>query len=488
MERIRNISILALLLLIASSGQNLTAQENLYYLEGVPQRYQLNPAFRPECSFFIGVPVASSMYMDIENSAFGINELFWNDPISGEVIHPLHPNADFDDFLTLFDDANYMAVRSDINLLSFGFKTKEMFFAFDMTSKMSEHLTYPKALIELLQGVENGETHDFSNLNIDAVNHIEYGVTISRSFGDQWSVGVRPKMLAGIAAIQSKDVDITLQTSTNQWVLNSKFETNMAIAGVEIPVDEDGVIDPEGEFEFDSTLNDVKGYSKLLTKNIGFGIDMGATYRPIDYVEVSISLLDLGYIKWKDYNHTITQDGSYTWDAFDLGLNDSLDFADYFLDSLKHNLEVEGESKPFKTTLSPKLFIGGRFFATPHLDLGVLSKTEFFKTSIRQDFIFSANWRPSRVFSVSGNYSFMNGQEHSFGLGLSFLIGPLNIYMISDNIPFSYNSSKKIPVPLPNNLRSYNFRAGVNFVFGCNQNKKLRKDKPLLYSEENWAY
>ncbi len=72
----------------------------LYYMPGVPQTHLLNPATQPRCSFYLGLPLASPLQLNVENSAFSINDVVWFDGDS--TITFMHPDADQDGFLKNF--------------------------------------------------------------------------------------------------------------------------------------------------------------------------------------------------------------------------------------------------------------------------------------------------------------------------------------------------------------------------------------------------
>ncbi|MFO7657601.1 MAG: hypothetical protein R6W78_11075, partial [Bacteroidales bacterium] len=47
----------------------------LYFLHNVPQSNLLNPAVQNECKLFIGLPLISSLHINLANSGFTYNQL-----------------------------------------------------------------------------------------------------------------------------------------------------------------------------------------------------------------------------------------------------------------------------------------------------------------------------------------------------------------------------------------------------------------------------
>lgn len=458
------------------NAQSLT----MYHMPAVPQSYYLNPATQPNCRIHIGMPIASSFYFKAYSSAFNLNDIFYYGPEGDSLRHPLSSEADKQKFLNNFKDQNTLLVETAFNLASIGFKVDDWHFALDITARLTEQLNYPKDLmVFLLHGNISQPDFDFSNLKIQSHNFTELGVNVSRKISQELTVGARPKLLFGIASITTGNSELTLETDPLNSRINANYELRANIPGMRIPVDEDGIFDPNGEMKFDSTISSFSDYRKLATTNFGLGIDLGAHYKPIDQIEISLSILDLGYIKWKDYNHTISFNGTYDYQGIEWALDDTLDFGESMWDTIKAHLQISGSDESFKTTLYPKIYLGGRYFITDDIDVGLLSKTEFIKGTIKEDISLLANLRPTPYFNLSASYNLLSDQYNSFGLGLSFIIGPFNFYIVSDNISTSYQKLKQIPVPLPYDLSTYSVRFGFNLVFGCNPYKI--KDKPMVY-------
>jgi hypothetical protein len=384
-----------------------------------------------------------------------------------------------------------------------------MYFSFDATLKNTQRITYPKSLVEfLLQGSGNGGSpYDFSALSFESLQYAELAVNISRNFGDMLSIGVRPKILYGLATVTTQENVFTLETSAEEWIIDAHSAVRMAATGVPLPVDSSGVFDPSGTIETVnwSSPSDIIGSGN---KNRGFGIDFGLHFRPIDRLEFSASLLDLGYINWADQPQSIIIDGTYAFQGLNLNTPDSIGKLDQILDTLKENLSVTGSTEPFKTSLTPKLILGGRIFITPGFDVGLLSRTEFLPGKIDQDIILLTNLRPMKAFNMTASYSMLGKGHNTIGLGFGFKIGPANTYFISEYNPFRYDRLTEggepynyniplksegfpfdinIPVIMPVDVYKLSFRFGANFVMGCNKAKKLRRDKPM-FNATDWAY
>ncbi|MBN1115664.1 MAG: hypothetical protein JXA77_00545 [Bacteroidales bacterium] len=476
-----------------SFGQTYTT----YYMQAVPQAYHYNPASQPACGFHFGLPAYNNI--TISNTLISPSDLLLVDPESGQTITLLHPNADagagLENYVEGLRDIEELSVESTNNILSFGFRVKSMYFSFDATLQAKESLSLPKDFLEfMLVGWGNNETHDFTDLNINMSNYIELGVTVSKEFFNTLSIGVRPKMLLGLASISTNHSVAEVYTSNEIMSFDINSDLRMGASGLTIPLDSLGMID-FGGLELDPNLPD----SPLDLFNKGLGIDLGAHLNIYDKIQLSFSALDLGYIKW-DKNARVTNiNGSFSFEGVELKTNnddDTVGFADRMVDSLKENLKFSSTSSPFTTRLDPKIIAGGRIFLTPGLSVGLLSVTEIEQTRTTQDFILLGNLHPRKGFSLSASYSLFGKSHKSFGLGMGTRVGPFNTFWAFDYIPMQVDkltseSLDKIPlihgIPIPVDMYKINFRFGGNFVFGCRKQKKLSRDLPL-YQSTDWQY
>ncbi len=473
---------------LTSLGTTLYGQANtMYYLGNAPQSYLFNPATQPSCDAYVALPVMSEFYINFHTSGISGSDLFWLDPETDSILHPFHPKADINEFLGKFGEVESFGLTAQMNLFSIGFRIKDMYFSLDGTIKANNNLTLSKDLMEfLLIGNEDGRTYDLSDVGFESLQYAEIGLNISRNFNDRLQIGIRPKYLAGLATISPVNNNTSLYTSTEEWVLTADYQARVAATGVTIPVDEDGLIDFDGEFLFDSTMFSPAGLRKIVSSNWGLGIDIGVHFKPIEKIQISASVIDLGYIKWRENTQVTSLNGSFVFNGLEQTL-DSTNPGDLLLDSLKESMNISGSNEAFVTTLHPKATLGGRYFLTQGFDVGVLSRMEFYPTYVESDILLLANWRPIPMIAISGSYSLLKENRNTFGLGLGLRLGPLNFYSVIDHLPFQYDMANLdgIPIPLPVDVSEYSVKFGFNLMFGCNQKKKLKQDKPL-FSSSDW--
>ncbi|MBN1951237.1 MAG: hypothetical protein JW801_08530 [Bacteroidales bacterium] len=519
--------ILSLIVFLAA-GTALLAQSNtMYYLRNVPQAYYLNPAIQPQPNVFIGAPVLSTSYFDLHHNSIGMSDFFWNDPNSDQVLHPLTSADAMSEFLAKLGDANNITSELDFNLASFGFRVKDLYLMFDVTSRTNAGLKFPNELANfLIQGNEDGQEFHFSNMGFYWRDYVEVGVGASYKIGDMITVGVRPKLLLGVASISSWNNDIRLSTSHDMWQLDSYLEMQMATPGIIFPVDAQGNFDPTGEITLDTALTALvssssrdtilpalKQISRGAAGNKGFGIDFGVNITPMEELTISLSVIDLGSITWNNYAYSADLESSFEFEGIEYNssdntnagevideLSDTSSFGGGIIDTLLSHFNATGGASSFTTRLTPKVYVGASYSILPSVSFGMLARFDFPESGFEYDLMLHANYHPTSYFALSLSYSPFKGGASTFGLGASFRSGPISYYAVADYNSLRYTLfryegddfisneegvTRNYPVMLSaDNRTAFNIRFGINLVFGWNQRKKLMQDKPMYFSKD----
>ena len=222
------------------------------------------------------------------------------------------------------------------------------------------------------------------------------------------------------------------------------------------------------DFEFESKDMGIAGY--------GFGIDLGASYKIMDNLTVSASILDLGFISW---SKSSTKIASANPDPIDIkgstyaamvdpanpetsvmnAVKQLQDDTQGYMDRVTNGdvldydmlqLEVGDAKESRKSRLASTLVLGAEYgFFNNKLAVGVLSTTRFVQPDALTELTFSANYRPKSWFNVALSYSAIQSAGKSFGLGLK--LGPLFLgtdYMFLGKNSNTVNGFVGISIPL----------------------------------------
>ena len=457
--------------------------QTLYYMNRVPQSTFMNPAMQPTCNFFLGLPVVSSMQLGAGNNRLSLTDIVMKNPNNDSLITFLHPDADFDksDFLDKLENNNFFYEDFSTDLLSFGFRAGTWYFSFNLSEKFSSAINYPKDLMTLtLEGNPSFINQDanFNYLGVNSTFYREYGLGVSKKIGKNFSVGGRVKVLFGHANVSSDFNANKLDVSFSRDSIFLDADARINTSSPMLPMyNEDGDFDGfEAPSYIENSDQDSLIDLAMAHNNMGFGIDLGIYYQPFEKLALSVSLVDLGYIKWDAQDvTTLLLKGSFSFKGIDLsdelGESESeSDPLDDMVDSLTNSFTIENTSSSYTTTLGTKVYIGASYIVSKKFDLGFLSRSYIYNSELNQAFTLSANVRPINGISASLSYSIMNGSYNNIGFGLVLGGAPFQLYVISDNASAALWGHKST---------SFNFRFGLNFALGCRQRTKA-KDVPLL--------
>lgn len=446
-------------------------------MDRVPQSNQLNPAFQPKCDFFLELP---SIQYNFRNS-FSLNDIL---TIHGDsLITPLNPNFNVTQFLQNLKSKNSLYNNFQVDLFSLGFRVKDMYFILGLSAKSDMDISFPRDLARLLltQQFDSTSVYDFKNFGANATTYGELSLGVSKNYNDEITFGVRAKLLSGIFNMTTKnnkfDIYLTVENDS-LYRFNIQSDLNILASSAYFKVDSDS----SGRLRITPKDKPYNYYKPF--RSMGVGLDFGVSYTGIEKFVLSASLLDFGFIKWKndEYDFKLKGDTSFAGVNINILGNES-NISQKFIDSLKNVFKFTKTSTTYTTWLPTKLYLGSEFIPVPFFSLGFLSLSEYYRQQFYQQFMLSANLRLCRMFMLSTSYSVFDNGFSNIGVGLSFRLSPpvvyfipLNMYFIFDNIPIRF-SNKDLPVPYK--LNTFNFRFGMNIVFGCGQQRKLR-DKPLI--------
>jgi len=257
----------------------------LYNMQAIPQAMYVNPGAMPLTNINIGLPGISSNYINYGNNGFTMHNLIQQDANCGLLVNATS-------FLSKLNTTNNLNANVHVDLLSFGFKVKKKnYFGFNVTERADVRFTYTKDLFNFLINGNGAAANLNRNMNLtpglDATHYREWGFNYTREvIKDKLTIGGRLKYLSGIENVNTEKSNATLNTNSQYYALTGTANVSVNTAGV------------------DSASN--KNESSILgftpsRKNHGAAIDLGATYKLNDKFTFSASLIDLGFISWKQY-------------------------------------------------------------------------------------------------------------------------------------------------------------------------------------------
>ncbi len=337
---------------------------------------------------------------------------------------------------------------------------KEAVYSFNVTEKINFRFQYPKDFMQfLIEGNASfgNQTASFDGLGINANHYREYGVNFNRTLkNDRLTVGVRLKYLYGMENINTATSDIDIYTDPNTYDISTNSEIKLNTSGLS-----DSIV-KIGDYLFGRN-------------NKGYGADFGFNYKVNEKISINGSVIDLGFIKWNNNvtNYT-SKKNQFSYTGIDIDefiLNDtsstngSKSF-DRVLDSLEKTFNIEETNNSYTSSLATQIYFGGKYHLDNSSNIAALAHADFFKGKIKPSLSLSYNKKFTNFFHLTFSYTITNKSFNNIGGGIVFHPGPIQLYIMADNIVGAFK---------PQNAQYFQLRTGLNLVFGKKSLNSVRK-------------
>jgi hypothetical protein len=469
--------LISAIILIISGSISLDAQPNtLYFLKGVPQTKDLNPA-RPgiEKGFYISMPFASKLDLSANTNNWCYNDLIHRG--TGLLADSLV--WDFKKLLSSFDDKNFVTESAALTLLECGWKNEDNFLGFSWSEREFAEIYFTKSLMNLLYYGNTpylGSTYQSGYFGLSAQHYREFAFTYARETNRKTSVGITGKILFGMAGIKTSGLSFAggLPISGDQLDLSANGR-----AFISAPVDME-IINNAGYHLLTKDNFNMNSYFTNFG-NPGLAVDLGFKTKINRHFEFSMSLIDLGFISWTKDITSFSENGHFLFRGINLNTQTSTnsppsttDVKSLLLalkDSMRFAFLPVKSTSSFSTLLPVKLYMAGEYKLNEYASLGGVARVRMFDNMLHTSFTASANTAVSQKLSLSASYSIMESASDNLGFAAAYRFKYFQLYAISDNV---------ISFLQPTTARNTNLRIGINLIFKreTKQSKEAYKRKP----------
>ena len=485
----------------------LMAQQDfiLYHMPSIPQITQVDPASFPDSKLDIGLPIISSIYGSAFNTGFSMGDIFYQN--ANGIMMP-----DVDNAISKMSNENFFILNGSTDLIFLGFRKGDNFFSFNVTEKLDFTFNYPKDLIIMaMEGNGNnllGKRAAFDGLGFDFTHWREYAVHWVHDVHHKFSYGARLKYLYGMENFTTDVSYMGITTDQNTHALTFDMNFDFRTAGLPlVMIDGDipaiGAIDMnDSAMMYQSGLDGANINNYLFNRNNqGLGLDLGFNYHLNDKVLLEFSVLDLGFINWNSYTaNSELAAWDYTYDGIGnpislFGNGTSVDFLNDVLEdsieeSLKNNYQYSNAS--YSTSLRTKIYASMEYIVDHNNFVSLSFYSSFVRKRWRRGLGIAYNYHLGNFLSATASYSIYNRSYSNLGAGISLNLGPVEIYMLTDNVLafgtlnprdnfLNNNGSSSINVDTKK-VRNGQVHFGINLTFG-----RDKKDKPIDEADENRA-
>ena len=505
-----------MLALVAISTLAVSAQQvnTLYFLENAPMRHTINPAFQPVSQGYVNFTPLGWMVVSTGNNSLTLSDIFMVDPTTGQTITAFHPNADKQAFLKTCRSVIFENNELTLGLLNIGVRIKKKgYLTIGINERIQLGSTMPKSLLTLyldggMKDLDGGVNNiNLSKLGFAGTMYTEISGGYSYQINDQWTVGGKLKLLLGQACGNFKSKNLNIDATAADWHIygdlnldlatpfnNEYLESYLDAKSVQAVID--GFTD--GAFKVDSLM--MGGIAaKLKPAGYGAAIDLGFTYKPIEQLQISAAVTDLGFIYWtntKRFNCAVDThfDGAGQVDYNDPDYKDADgNFSTQILmDTVMNNLRdllkdfklSYTGSKGFARMLTARLNVGvDANFWDNRVGVGIVSATRLYDKRVYEELTIGAAFRPVNWFNIAASYSLIeNGKYSNIGAGLGFMpYDGVNMTLTMDYIPTTYAALPDTKTyVLPTKTKNINIALGFSICWGSNRKDK---DKDGVYDK-----
>jgi hypothetical protein len=446
-----------IVLLFLAQVHALVAQRNLslYHLNAAPQSYSLNPGRMPMSNSYFAIPALGNIGANFNNTGFNYASIIPEADTTGQD-QSFFDNA-FDALLSGLKPENRLLLDFNAGLLDFGKRAGRNFFSFSASENINLQLDYPKAVFELFNEIDLGDTasaaklYDLSSLGLNLLHYRSYALGFTRQITPNLSAGARIKYLNGIGSIFTQNNSFQFENDAINAALNINGSLEVSSSGLS------------------ALVNNGSSLINYLTPrgNTGMAFDIGVSYST-DKLDLSASILNIGRIIWKN---DLTSDGISSarfqfptddLDAFEAEFN-------RFTDSISFQRDSQAVAS-FQTTLPAIGYLGANYYLTPQTSANLLLSPRYYNGNVDIAYAVGVQTRISKILQVGVNYSAYNTNVN-IGASANLNLGPLQVFAATDNLPAAINWQ---------NAANAHINAGLSLVF----NSRSRSEQLALWEPQ----
>lgn len=425
---------------------------NFYFNEMQVQRNNLNPAFATPYLLSVGVPGISGLNLRLEN-----NFLSWNTLIVRGADDSLRV-----DLSRLAGKSNYrsrIAFALDEELLRFGCRLGRNNFVAGASIHADMQMVLANETLDfLLQGPgEHIGLNELSGNRLDINSYAYLYFGYSRLVNKNLTIGGRFKLLKGLYNLHTNNLKINFNILNEDMTspdimpyeydlrLGGSINTNLPIQGLGLNMGQ---------------LTNIQFF-----RNLGMALDLGVNYHVGAGLDVSASILDLGFISWNDDNTTILRETgrSARFQGLDLikitgGESSAGTLVSDVLYGIWDSIGFKKDTvrNAYTRALPASLNVGISYTLLKMHRFGVLLHGQFYNKYFAPEVSFSYTLMPCKNFALSVSNTFSSGNILNLGVSAGVNMGPVQFYLAVDRVN-SFNVAQ---------MRTFGLSFGLNVVLG----------------------
>lgn len=422
----------------------------LHFMDGIMQLDRANPAYlNGSQPWKVGIALPS-VVVNLGHTGFRWSDLTEKE---GDSLRLTPEQA-----ISRMSEKNYLLSDLMVEWLKVNLVLKDrQSLSIWVADRQHTRMRYARGLFEILwfgNAPYLGEAKDIS-VTMEALYFREFAIGYSRQLKEGITAGARFKLLQGLLSIHTPRRKATLYTAQDVDTVTLSIDYKIYTSGFGHLFE--GVSYPLDEYIFPWV-------------NTGFAVDMGVQVTVVEGWRFAAALNDIGFIRWKKDPYTLTSSGTFTLSGIDLraylkgsidpltgNLTDTVTLKN-FLDTLKNTFAFQESREEYTAWLTSSLSVSAWHSLTNKLQVHGLLHIDFFEgpfPALAVGALYSG-----RKAGIMGGWAYKNREWINMMLGWWVRIKAVQLYAVGDNI---------LAFVLPQHLRSYNLRAGINILIGTKQ-------------------
>lgn len=458
--------IVVIILLIAGSlGTQAQSELTLPFMNDVFQNTYLNPATQFEHSVSLGLPILSSLQLQVIHNGFV--------PYSFLKIDGNNISFSPDKLDRQLRERNLLFANANVDLFHLKLRVQNWDVWYGIRQRQELSLYYPKAMISaLVPGIATyfGSTMDFTPLGVNGSMYREHTLGAATQLG-KWTFGGRMSLLHGLTNVNLNPEKLEVTVEDDMYALSGSSNATLKTSG--LPGDSLTNMDFSQFSNFDGvsigSFADLRNFlqtnytANYLTRfrNPGFALSGAVSYKYDSRTTFTFAFSDLGFISWSDSTKAFSVEGQYEFNGLDM-LSEALAGSQVSADSLLNDFASNFSTKEdfefsYRTWLHPKFYLSASYQVARRTHVGA-SLYGVVNRRFYPALTVGVTQGLGRVFNLALSASMNQRTLTNIGFGLMIKPGPFQIYLLADNV--------YAPLVDPLTFTNLNFRFGVNMVFG----------------------
>ena len=463
------------LLALPAAGQN--AFRGAYFMDTYLYGHTMNPALTANRSYAsLGLG-----RIDVQTqSNLGVSTFLY--PTGNGVVSFLSESVSSQEFLSKIHRHNIEDANVQLDLLNFGFWTEsDQFHSFSLNLHVAERSAVPYDLFRFLKdGSSDGTYYDLSGCGLRSRGYAEAAYGISFPVTDELRIGGKVKALVGLVYLDARYDRLDVTLSGERWSVESEGlmrSSNVPVTQSNQSVKVSEILDFDN---FDP--------SQLRPSGFGAGIDLGATWDVLPWLQLSASVTDLGFLRWK-MDRSVSQ-GSWEYTGFEnisfQGDNNLDEKLDAKLNELERLLEFQRTGSSSSMDILPATFyVGAKAMPCDWFSAGLLGTMRREGSYSWSELRAAINLEPTHWFGWSGSMAYGSfGPKYSSLLNLR--AGPFALFLGGEiTSPFFVSTEPRAShaikdyfsgdvTAIPRDNLNINVMVGLNLVFGRKAGRQAR--------------